>query len=215
MTFARHRFIKNLNMKKTILLTSAVLLIALFSNAQTTHNINVVGFGFSPSNLTIMPGDIVVFNGLNGHSATEVSEENWNANNATSNGGFWLGIGSGTSETSVTFDESGVYYYICIPHASMGMKGVITVIDPTVNINELAQNDNFSIIHSGFGEYSLKFNDSDQFNVISLTGKTLESIDLSNAQNQMNLSLSQLPSGLYLGVFSNNGENRRVVKFVR
>jgi len=203
-------------MNKTLLLTAAIALSTHFSIAQTTHNINVINFTFSPNNLTIAPGDMVVFNGLNNmHSATEVSESNWNANNATSNGGFWFGVGSGTTETSVILNSVGTHYYICIPHASMGMKGTINVVDPTVGINDLAQRQNFSIQNLGFGKYNLKFEDSDLFSVISVTGKQMQTVDLSNVQNQMDLSLDQLSPGLYLGVFSKNGVNREVVKFVR
>jgi plastocyanin len=202
-------------MKKKLLLTASIVIIANLSIAQISHNINVVGFGFSPSNLTIAPGDTVVFNGLSGHSATEVSEENWSANNATSNGGFWLGIGSGTTENKLVLNSDGVYYYICIPHASMGMKGAITVVDPTVSVNDLSKNDDFSILNLGYGKYSVKYTNSDLLSIISLTGKQMQSIDLSNLQNQLDLSLNYLSSGIYLGVFTNQGENRKVLKFVR
>ena len=59
-----------------------------------------------------------------------MSEATWNANGTTSNGGFDLPFGGGT----VVLTQVGIHYYVCVPHASLGMKGTITV-NPATGIN--------------------------------------------------------------------------------
>ena len=40
-------------------------------------------------------------------------------------------------EFSYTFEQEGVYLYVCTPHASMGMIGVVVVGDSDVNLDEV------------------------------------------------------------------------------
>jgi len=100
-----------------------VLLVATGSGFSTTHTIVNSGFTFSPSSISISLGDTVKFVLSSNHNAREVDQATWNANGATSNGGFNLPFGGGT----VVLSNSGIYYYVCSPHASGGMKGTITV----------------------------------------------------------------------------------------
>lgn len=79
---------------------------------------------FSPENLTINTFDTVFFTNLGVHDATEVDQATYEANEATSNGGFAY-----TTDTFHVFTEPGTYYYVCTPHVGMGMKGTITVVD--------------------------------------------------------------------------------------
>lgn len=79
---------------------------------------------FSPENLTINTLDTVFFTNLGIHDATEVDQETYEANEATSNGGFAY-----NTDTFHVFTEPGTYYYVCTPHVGMGMKGIITVVD--------------------------------------------------------------------------------------
>ena len=39
-------------------------------------------------------------------------------------------------EVSFTFEQEGVYLYLCTPHATMGMIGVVVVGDSDVNLAE-------------------------------------------------------------------------------
>lgn len=91
---------------------------------QTSHQVQTVGTTFDPDSLTISILDTVFFTGLGYHDVTEVDEATYLANGTTSNGGFTY-----LSDTFHVFTEPGTYYYVCAPHASMGMKGMITVID--------------------------------------------------------------------------------------
>ena len=42
-----------------------------------------------------------------------------------------------SQEFSYTFEQEGVYLYVCTPHASMGMIGVVVVGDSDVNLDEV------------------------------------------------------------------------------
>ncbi|MEP0518899.1 MAG: pseudoazurin [Hyphomicrobiales bacterium] len=81
---------------------------------------------FEPPILKIAKGDTVVFLPIdNGH------------NSASKKGMIPDGVERWNSkidkEFSVTFNTDGTYGYICIPHAQMGMVGLVLVGDYTVN----------------------------------------------------------------------------------
>ena len=42
-----------------------------------------------------------------------------------------------SKEFSYTFEQEGAYLYVCTPHASMGMIGVVVVGDSDVNLDEV------------------------------------------------------------------------------
>src|SRR5712671_2671827 len=89
----------------------------------TTHTISTSGFTFTPDSITIASDDTVVFALSLMHTAREVSKATWDANDTVSNGGFDLPFGGGTAMPS----GLGTHYYVCVPHASIGMKGRIVV----------------------------------------------------------------------------------------
>jgi len=107
---------------KFLLLTGGLLMIAT-SVFSTTHTVTNVGTTFSPANITINVGDSVKFDLSNMHDAIEVTQDVYNTNGNTSNGGFKVPYGGGT----IVFTNAGTYYYVCEPHAHLGMKGTITV----------------------------------------------------------------------------------------
>lgn len=110
-------------MKKTILLISLVFIIYM-PGFSARHVITNTGATFSPDSITINILDTVEFSLANFHNAVEVSKATYEAGDTTSNGGFRLPFGGGT----VAFHTLGVHYYVCQPHASIGMKGVINVV---------------------------------------------------------------------------------------
>lgn len=117
-------------MKSKFLLSTFLMAIALTYVHAATHTVSNSGTTFTPDELTITVGDVVEWDIGGSHNAVEVSEETWNANGSESNGGFNVDFGGG----EVTFDEAGTYYYVCEPHAGLGMKGIIIV----QTINSLA-----------------------------------------------------------------------------
>ena len=187
----------------------------LTATAQSSHVVTAFDFGFAPENLSVAPGD-TVFAIINGyHSLTEVSETDWDNNIANSNDGFWIGFGAPTSDDWFVLSNPGMKYYICVPHADMGMKGTINVFDPTVGISTSEAYDATTIATLGNGMYSLRFTNCESFVVITTSGKTVENIALNTNDNQMDIDLSNLSTGLYLGVFLENGKAMKVVKLVR
>lgn len=118
----------------TLVLVLALLSLAGSHSGAVTHTVVDAGFSFSPATLTINLGDTVVFQIAPSHNVVEVSQTTWNNNGNTSNGGFTLAFGGGTLVIGMT----GTYYYVCSPHASMGMKGQITVTQTTIGTGTLA-----------------------------------------------------------------------------
>lgn len=84
---------------------------------------------FSPAILQIAPGDTVKFTVVDkGHNS--VAKKGMLPEGAEP----WKGKMS--KEVEVTFDVEGTYGYVCIPHYSMGMVGLILVGDYKVNLEE-------------------------------------------------------------------------------
>ena len=92
----------------------------------SNHIINTVGMFFDPDTLYVTVGDTVTFNIGNFHNAVEIDSATYTSNGTNSNGGFSFGVGA--------FDwvvpQAQTYYYICQPHALMGMKGMIVANMP-------------------------------------------------------------------------------------
>lgn len=112
-------------MKKNFLLSLSLFLISM-SGFSTTWIINNSSNTFTPATITISLGDTVSFVISFAHDAREVSQITWNANgNTPLTGGFQTPFGGGLvlpAQLGV-----GVHYYVCTPHASMGMKAIIIV----------------------------------------------------------------------------------------
>ncbi|MBP8822646.1 MAG: hypothetical protein KBH07_03265 [Flavobacteriales bacterium] len=119
-------------MRRTLPLL-ALLALAWAAKAQTTHELTNVGTTFSPNLITMDAGDNIHLVLTGNHTCTQVDESTWNANGNTSNGGFNFGAG----ENTFSLDVPGTYYYVCIPHAGLGMKGRLIVL-PTTGVEESA-----------------------------------------------------------------------------
>jgi len=109
-----------------------ILLIAVFINSLiafgTIRTISATNsqIVFNPSAITIAPVDTVQFSLGSIHNAVEVSQATWNANGTTAlSGGFSVSFGGGMVLPSQL--TTGIHYFVCQAHASMGMKGTITV----------------------------------------------------------------------------------------
>ena len=95
----------------------------------TSYTITTVGMSFSPDTIVCDVGDTINFILGGYHNAVEVSDSTWLIGGTTSNGGFSFGYGS----TGMFIpDDCHTFYYVCQPHASSGMKGVIIAHHPPV-----------------------------------------------------------------------------------
>ena len=105
-----------LQMKKVLVLLFILITFKSFSQSISTN-----GNNFSPDTIYAYLGDTITFNLSSSHNAVEVDETTFLNNDSTSNGGFNIPFGGG----ELVLDSIKTYYYVCQPHANMGMKGVI------------------------------------------------------------------------------------------
>ncbi|HLF13400.1 MAG TPA: plastocyanin/azurin family copper-binding protein [Bacteroidota bacterium] len=88
------------------------------------HNVIIsVGFTFEPDTIAIDSSDTVRFVLDTMHTAREVDSLTWVADDTASNGGFDTPFGGG----EIIPAQPGTIRYVCVPHASGGMKGIIIV----------------------------------------------------------------------------------------
>ncbi len=191
-------------MKKWGVLPAVVF---LFSTSHATiHTVSSSGYTFSPSSVSIQLGDTISFSLSSIHNAEEVSQSTWSADGTTSDGGFETPYGGGL----VVLTHTGTYYYVCATHASLGMKGTITVNSTT------GVNDSPGQIPS---EYSLHQNYPNPFNpttvigfalpvesrvtmrVYNLVGQVVDVLadgTLGAGNRQVEWNAASFPSGVYL-----------------
>ena len=105
-----------------------VIFIITNTNMFSQNNIITSGFSFVPDTISVIIGDSVNFILGNAHNAVEVDSLTWTNNDTLALlGGFNVGLGQ-TSFIQINTQKT--YYYICQPHASSGMKGVIIGSSP-------------------------------------------------------------------------------------
>lgn len=143
---------------KTRLLLSLLILSFSWTSFAATWPITNAGITFSPATITISHGDIVSFNLSISHNAVEVSEATWNAGgNTPLAGGFSTPFGGG--QVSADKLTVGTHYYVCSPHASMGMKGKIIVQSATA-VNENQGKVDIEVYpNPSKGQFKVKIND--------------------------------------------------------
>lgn len=207
---------------KKILLSSALCL-GLMASKATIHTITISGFTFSPATTTAMVGDTVAWVITGIHTATEVSSTTWAANgNTPLSGGFNFNAASTSSASSwIQVTAPGTRYFVCSPHASMGMKGQINV-SGTTGIEEMTQTLAFNLYPNPASDFinlnvSGAENNLVTIDVINLLGSKV--IDLGGKQTLTNgvkrIDISALPKGVYfLNIVADN-KNRSSVRFVK
>lgn len=143
---------------KTRILFSLLMLSFSWTSFATNWTITNAGMTFSPATITINQGDIVSFNLAIAHNAVEVSQSTWNANgNTPLSGGFSTPFGGG----QVLSDKLtvGTHYYVCTPHASMGMKGTI-IVQTATGVDENQEKVDISVFpNPSNGQFQVNIND--------------------------------------------------------
>ena len=154
-----------------------ITLFTFFTSFSQVQTINTSGMTFDPDTVIINLGDTIEFGPLGYHNAVEVDESTWIANDTTYNGGFYFPLGSAGGYFIA--DSAKTYYYVCQPHVSIGMKGVIIVNSGTTFgcIDSIACNyDSNSTIDDGSCTYwgtSMTTDTVCDSYVWSVTGDTL------------------------------------------
>lgn len=180
----------------------SILLCVFFTSFSQVQTINVgTGNNFDPDTVTINLGDTIEFGTLGYHNAVEIDESTWIANDTTYNGGFYFSFGSPGGYFIA--DSAKTYYYICQPHASMAMKGVIIVNSaPTYgctdilacNYNPNATVDDGSCAYPTDSTYVIASCDSFTWNVNSITyyTSTIDTVIGINAGGCLETNILQL-----------------------
>lgn len=174
------------------------LLSAGFLYSQTTHNVAVQNFSFTPQYLTISVGDIVKWTNTSGSHNVRAEDNS-----------FFSGPAAPAPwEFTHTFTTVDSFPYYCEPHQSMGMTGAIVVRNPVgvnddetiVNQFRLEQNFpnpfnpstiiNYSVPVTAF--VTLKVYDILGNEIAVLVNETKQAADY-----QINFNASELKSGIY------------------
>ena len=176
-----------------------------FAGYSTTHTVVNNNFTFSPATLTIQSGDSVRFTIANIHTVIEVSQNTWNNNDTDPlSGGFQLGAGGGLvlpGDLTV-----GTHWYVCGPHASMGMKGIIivqqttAVEDPAVGLAfTISPNPAFDLVQVSWSK-SISSREY-QIDILDINGKTVYTTKdvVNDGTNQrVQINLGSFPEGTYI-----------------
>jgi plastocyanin len=200
---------------KTLILSS-VFVLATFVLSAKTDTIRNSSFTFSPNAITINFGDSVFFQLGAIHNAVEVSQATWDANGTTALPGFSLNLGGGL----VTGLSVGVHYFVCVPHASLGMKGMITV-SPALGINyfNISSNDFNVYPNPTYGTFTVEYNGASTQNenvtaieIFNLSGAKIYSQPIQNEQTL--IDLSNMPTGTYIVRINDNDRiySKKLVK---
>lgn len=186
-------------MKKYYIFTFLIL-VFISPVFSTVHTVVNVGFTFSPAELTIDFGDSVNFTIGGAHQVREVSETDWDANSSTAlSGGFETALGGGMLLPASL--PVGTHFYVCIPHAGMGMKGKIIVNPSSLSIEKTEARTTFSVSpnpSSGLFTIQLSSNAaviSGQAEVFNLLGERVLQLELNGTQT--NVDLSSFDRGIY------------------
>ena len=106
------------------------------------YTITTTGFVFSPDIIHCNVGEDIEFQLGSAHNAVEVSHNDWDTQNSSNpiSGGLNIAFGQTVVFTPTTPDDT--IWYVCQPHAAMGMKGMIIVGPNSTNINEFSTHKN-------------------------------------------------------------------------
>ncbi|MBI1781471.1 MAG: hypothetical protein HYR66_08885 [Sphingobacteriales bacterium] len=163
---------------KKILLAFLIISSILPDSHAATVNINIVGFSFSPNNITVNVGDVININTNINHPTTQVSQATWDANGTTAISGALFMSQTTTITFTITAGMAGTnIYYVCENHVlSSGMKGQI-VVNLATGLEENAKSEfNFTIYPNPVRNNSalniiLKKNDNVVMKIYSSDGK--------------------------------------------
>ena len=175
-------------------------------NAQQNHVVYAFDHYYSPNDtIYINAGDTITLVSAGYHSITEVDSSDWVANTFVHNGGFWVGgFGAPTSNMFFVINQPGKYYFICQPHASMGMKGVIYVAG-TTGVKDLTNDEAFSAAYLGNGNLKLSYKEADEISIFNSLGQNVFTSSLPLNTNSETLNVSLL-TGTYFVVFKKLGK---------
>jgi plastocyanin len=102
-----------------LVLGLAAFLMAAPAAVATDHRVVVTNDVFVPAEIFISTGDTIDWRNLQGFHSTTSDDGLWDFGAAGNPWGF-----------NFTFTQPGDYFYHCKIHVSLGMVGVVHVVDP-------------------------------------------------------------------------------------
>lgn len=195
------------------ILLSIFLLLSGISGICTTWIITNSGFTFTPATVTITFGDDVNFNLDVIHNAVEVTQSTWNANGSTAlTGGFQTPFGGGLVQPSQL--GIGTHYYVCVPHASSGMKGII-IVQNTTGIRENQVLSDFSVYpNPANNSLTIKAGNNIIGSEYFITDQTGRKVFVGKLDHEtIPVDISHLTQGIYL--IQIVGQRRAPVKVIK
>jgi len=186
------------------------LTFALYSEIalSTITTVTNSGFTFSPSTITVNIGDTVSFSLASVHNVAEVSQATFTANGNTQlAGGFSTPSGGGLVFTAAL--TIGTHWYVCQPHASMGMKGKIIVQNATGVAENLLQS-RISVYPNPFrSKVTLNFNQvvRGTLHLSNSFGEALQQTEINTSV--LTLDLGDKPNGVYFIAVTDAAGNRQ------
>ena len=183
--------------------TLSILLMSFaLAGYSTTWTVVNDGFAFSPATLTINEGDTVVFSLDSEHNSVEVSQTTWNMNGTTPLAGGWsLPLGGGMVLPADLTE--GTHWYVCQPHASGGMKGMI-IVQGTTSTDDSQYASNFSVYpNPSTGIISLltgdvQTADNIMVEIFDIHGNTWYSATKTDQLSLSSIDLSNAAKGMYI-----------------
>jgi plastocyanin len=197
------------------ILLSIVLASIGMSGFCTTHIVTTPGFVFSPATITIQLGDSVRFNIGGIHKVEEVNQATWNANNNTPLPGFNTPFGGGLILPAQLTE--GTHWYVCMPHASSGMKGMI-IVENTTSVRLQPTTSAFNLFpNPSNGIFQLEMETATdasnyQLDVINSEGRKVYAVRNLEQKSLNEIDLSAYGKGIYfVRVFDGSGIYSRKV----
>jgi plastocyanin len=201
-------------MIKRIAITLTVIFSAMVTGTCTTWTITNSGYSFTPDTITITYGDTVSFSLESIHNAVEVSQDTWDANgNTPLASGFSLPLGGGSVSTDLL--SVGTHWYVCSPHASLGMKGVIIVEGATTAIKVIQPQLNVSFYPNPVNDI-VTIRSSEEvvgspYSFTDLTGRQILTGKLND--ESVSIDISSFETGIYL--LQIGEQRRRTFKMIK
>jgi plastocyanin len=182
-------------MKKHIY-TLFLLLATAYSAVATNHLVSVSNFSFTPAALTVTVGDTVTWVLVSGsHTTTSIltpaGAPTWDSP-----------LNSGTQMFSYQVLVAGNYSYVCVPHQSMGMTGMITANSAT-GIQSISEPQLNFVVKPGqklLLTIDLPRTSALQLSVHDLLGRTVNSNGMTNqpaGRQEYEVDLAGNPYGYY------------------
>jgi plastocyanin len=204
-------------MIKKVLNIFVAFFISISILAQTSHNVAVANFAFTPSSLTIEEGDTVFWTNTSGTHNVNGSITTFPSNPDS--------FGSGAASSGWTyfyvFTMAGNYQYQCDPHSGSGMTASITVSETITSINESKIENGTHVYPNPFTSYLtialnkelINDNSSIEFVLYDLLGNQVHSIANVNAE-LTKIETNQLSNGIYIFSFKSNEKTLRTGKLI-